>query len=627
MRWALGIWMIVSFAACSEPGGAGVLASQSPTGSPTAPASDTSLSHSASDIGGDKELSDSNVNDLASDQTSDLGKERGPEEDSDDGNTQDELAAQRESFFALENTHLVTITLASAAFTALEQDPYTYVPGEVVVDGRYFGNVGVRLKGRYGSFRELSGKSAFLINFARYDNDSRLAGMKKLALNNMVQDPSGLHEWIAYTLFREADLPASRVAYTWLRVNGEDYGFYAAIEVVDNPHFLSAFFADNDGQLFEGEYGTDLFAEHIADFDRDAGVDDGKLKLYELVDALDAIEASPEDTLTALGEVIDLDRYLAFAATEIWLGHWDGYAWTRNNYFIYQAEAPQARWTWMPWGMDQTLRDHLPPFGGEGRISQLCNANADCRAQLGQHFRDVSARALSLKLIDATYAIEAQIWDRMLSDPRREHDTESMQNEIESTRYFLADRAESIEAGLACLDPESVDSDGDGYSGCGEDCDDDNPDIHPNAVELCNVRDDNCNGDIDEGGECPSCVAETFNGNEYRFCFNPLRWSEAREACLAEGGDLVSIHNEATQQELFAMAMAIVPSNWWLGLNDREEEGDYAWSDGTPFDFEAWAENEPNNANNEDCVHWAEWSDGQWNDLPCDATLPYVCKL
>ncbi len=56
-------------------------------------------------------------------------------------------------------------------------------------------------------------------------------------------------------------------------------------------------------------------------------------------------------------------------------------------------------------------------------------------------------------------------------------------------------------AELAC-----VDEDGDGFAvgpGCGEqDCDDANPDAHPNAPELCgNGKDDDCDGETDEGFE------------------------------------------------------------------------------------------------------------------------------
>jgi hypothetical protein len=60
----------------------------------------------------------------------------------------------------------------------------------------------------------------------------------------------------------------------------------------------------------------------------------------------------------------------------------------------------------------------------------------------------------------------------------------------------------------------SCDSDGDGY--CppnapgafpGGDCDDGNPDVHPNALEICgNGKDDDCNGHQDEG--CRACTKD-----------------------------------------------------------------------------------------------------------------------
>jgi hypothetical protein len=43
------------------------------------------------------------------------------------------------------------------------------------------------------------------------------------------------------------------------------------------------------------------------------------------------------------------------------------------------------------------------------------------------------------------------------------------------------------------------DDDGDGWFGCGGDCDDDDPLISPSAIELSNGIDDDCDGDIDEG--------------------------------------------------------------------------------------------------------------------------------
>jgi len=54
-----------------------------------------------------------------------------------------------------------------------------------------------------------------------------------------------------------------------------------------------------------------------------------------------------------------------------------------------------------------------------------------------------------------------------------------------------------------CYDGDLVDVDGDGWPGeevDGEDCADANPDIHPDAEEICgDARDNDCDGNTDEG--------------------------------------------------------------------------------------------------------------------------------
>ncbi|HYS03661.1 MAG TPA: MopE-related protein [Candidatus Dormibacteraeota bacterium] len=45
----------------------------------------------------------------------------------------------------------------------------------------------------------------------------------------------------------------------------------------------------------------------------------------------------------------------------------------------------------------------------------------------------------------------------------------------------------------------SLDGDGDGFSVCQGDCDDNNPAVHPGAAESCDGTDNNCDGLIDEG--------------------------------------------------------------------------------------------------------------------------------
>ncbi len=525
----------------------------------------------------------------------------------------------------------IDITLSSAAIDSLYEQSNVYVRGDVriEVDKQSFEllDTGVRLKGKWGSFRTLDRKAAFLLKFNEFTAGQDFFGLRKLAVNNMVQDPSFVHEHIGYRLFRHLGLPAPRTGYARVFVNGELYGLYVLVEATDNRQFLDRWFGRHDGTLYEGEYGVDLFPGYEEAFDQDNGEDVTRADLYDFVAFLEGLQ-NPEALMDDIASRVDMQRYLRFAATEIYMGHWDGYAWTRNNYFIHHHPA-DGRWAWIPWGIDQTFASELDAFGGDGRLQSMCRQSKSCRQALVAAFEDVFAAVRELDLLAEIDRLVELLRDAAIEDPRREFSENDIAGALTWTRNFIRNREGVLRAQFVCADPSAVDADGDGFSGCGEDCDDGDPDIHPGAYEACNMRDDDCNGMTDDSPDCPHCT-DLFapDGQHFAFCFLAMPFGMAESDCVSMGGHLASIHDQATQDFIVSSAYGIAVGEWWVGGTDENFEGHFMWTDRTPFDFAFWNDGEPNNAGgNENCIHLASWAGGRWNDIPCDASMNYVCHI
>ena len=76
-------------------------------------------------------------------------------------------------------------------------------------------------------------------------------GLRRIILNNGVQDPTFLHEYLGYSVFRDAGVPAPRVGYATMHVNGEPYGLYLVVEAITQD-FLGRWFENTKGNLYEG---------------------------------------------------------------------------------------------------------------------------------------------------------------------------------------------------------------------------------------------------------------------------------------------------------------------------------------------------------------------------------------
>ena len=86
--------------------------------------------------------------------------------------------------------------------------------------------------------------------------------------------------------------------------------------------------------------------------------------------------------------------------------------------------------------------------------------------------------------------------------------------------------------------------------------------------------------------------------------------------------DLVSISSQAEDDFVRTFSVSLNGQSIWIGLNDREIEGDFKWSDGTLSSFRAFMQGEPSSGL-EDCVLFELRG---WNDFLCDSSCWSICK-
>ena len=172
-----------------------------------------------------------------------------------------------------------------------------------------------------------------------------------------------------------------------------------------------------------------------------------------------------------------------------------------------------------------------------------------------------------------------------------------------------------------------MDGDGDGWMAC-EECDDTLDTIHPGAPEICNGLDDDCNGVADDGPPaCADCEVELRDGVTYLFCIDPVTWEEALDLCDDFDFHLVTIDDVDEDTFLSDTAASIWLTYWWMGFNDRDQEGTWVWQWGSS-PYTHWDYGEPNNAGDEDCGTLLRYYPATvWNDVSCTGwNLPFVCE-
>ncbi|XP_006820030.1 macrophage mannose receptor 1-like, partial [Saccoglossus kowalevskii] len=128
---------------------------------------------------------------------------------------------------------------------------------------------------------------------------------------------------------------------------------------------------------------------------------------------------------------------------------------------------------------------------------------------------------------------------------------------------------------------------------------------------------------------CPGDNMLRLGDTCYTIAEGPITSPRATLKCLEGGAEPVLIHNEYIQYLLhwYVTNNGFQTESFWIGLSDAENEGNHIWYDNSALVYQNWAEGQPDNAGNDDCVKldW-EW-DFAWSDARCSETYNYICEF
>ncbi len=278
-----------------------------------------------------------------------------------------------------------------------------YYTCSVVIDNDAYKKVAIRGKGNtsltqvesYGNDRY-----SFKIEFDHYDSTNTYYGLDKLCLNNIIQDNTYMKDYLSYQMMADMGVASPLCSYVYLRVNGEDWGLYLAVEGIEES-FLQRNYGNDYGQLYKpdsqnmggqtpggaapntggqtpgkggrGNGSEDVLLKYIDDeidsyenIFKNAKTDSSDSEKERLIAALKKLN-SGED----LANTVDIEKVIRYFVVHNFVLNFDSYTGSMiHNYYLYEKDGQMQM---IPW-------DYNIAFGGfesAGGASNLVNYPID----------------------------------------------------------------------------------------------------------------------------------------------------------------------------------------------------------------------------------------------------------
>jgi spore coat protein H len=279
-------------------------------------------------------------------------------------------AQTSDDLFGRTDLQRVDLWVHSADWAKLKAEfqTNTYYPADMTWNGITVRNAGIRSRGR-GS--RSPHKPGLRVDFDRYTASQRFIGLKSLVLDNVTQDPSGVHESVAMAFYARLGIPAPREIHTRLYVNNEYAGLYVIVESVDKDMLARVFGAigddtQNDGHLYEFKFADDWKFGYLGDglfeykvrFEATTHESKSDEELYRPIELLIRVanQTPPERLAAELAARLDIPQVIRFIAAQLFIGETDGFlgGFGINNLYLYRLENSDLH-VFIAWDADNAL--------------------------------------------------------------------------------------------------------------------------------------------------------------------------------------------------------------------------------------------------------------------------------
>ena len=217
-------------------------------------------------------------------------------------------------------------------------------------------NIGFRVRGNTSRNAD---KKGFKVSFNEFTSGQKFKGIEKMNLVGQHNDPSLLRYWMSLTTLTNNSLVSSRTSFVKLYINGQYKGLYLNVEHIDDEFIQKRFPGDDEGNLYKCTWGADLkyqggnqsayYGPYELKTNKSAN---DYSELIQFINNLNNI--SNADFPCFIEDNFEVELYLKTLAAEILIGHWDGYAYNHNNYYLYQKPS-DGKFVFIEYDMDNTF--------------------------------------------------------------------------------------------------------------------------------------------------------------------------------------------------------------------------------------------------------------------------------